>query len=101
MQSEVLPAFRGLSRREIMRGGLYLGGLLVGTGATLFPRQVFASAAAEAQWPAVTQLLDDYVSGGKLPGMIAALGCGSAARSSLPLAVIGNAGRRSISAGTM
>ena len=66
MRSEVLPPFRGLSRREIMRGGLFMG-----AGATLFPRLTFASAAAEAQWPAVTQLLEGYVSGGKLPGMIA------------------------------
>ncbi|MBF5089678.1 beta-lactamase family protein [Novosphingobium sp. NBM11] len=78
MRSEVLPAFQGLSRRDIMRAGM-----LVGAGATLFPRLAFASAAAEAQWPAVTQLLDGYVSGGKLPGMIAALGWGSAAPESI------------------
>jgi CubicO group peptidase (beta-lactamase class C family) len=49
---------------------------LVGANA-LLPRAAWASAAAEARFPAVTAMLDRYVASGKLPGMIAALGWGS------------------------
>lgn len=50
-------------------------GALAGTA--LLPRMAFASAAAEAKFPAVTRMLDGYVGSGKLPGMIAALGWGA------------------------
>ncbi|MFY7836162.1 MAG: serine hydrolase domain-containing protein [Novosphingobium sp.] len=50
-------------------------GALAGT--VLLPRMAFASAAAEARFPAVTRMLDGYVGSGKLPGMIAALGWGA------------------------
>ncbi len=59
-----------LSRRGLI--GSF--GALAGTA--LMPRIAFASAAAEARFPVVTQMLDGYVSSGKLPGIIAALGQG-------------------------
>ncbi len=62
-----------LSRRGLI--GSF--GALAGTA--LMPRMAFASAAAETRFPAVTQMIDGYVSSGKLPGMIAALGQGSSA----------------------
>jgi CubicO group peptidase (beta-lactamase class C family) len=50
-------------------------GALAGTA--FLARTAFASAAAEARFPAVTRMLDGYVGSGKLPGMIAALGWGA------------------------
>ena len=63
-----------LSRRTLLRGAGWLA-----AGAAFAPRLAFASAADEARWPAVTRMLDDYVSSGRLAGMVAALGWGSGA----------------------
>ena len=60
-----------VSRRALL--GAF--GALAGTA--MLPRMAFASAAAEAKFPAVTRMLDGYVGSGKLPGMIAALGWGA------------------------
>ena len=49
-------------------------------GSTLLPRIAWASAAAEASFPAVARMIDGYVGSGKVPGMIAALGTGSSAQ---------------------
>lgn len=63
---------------QISRRGLIASfGALAGT--TLLPRIAWASAAAEASFPAVARMIDGYVGSGKVPGMIAALGTGSSA----------------------
>lgn len=62
-----------LSRRGLI--GSF--GALAGTA--LLPRMAFASAAAEARFPAVSRMIEGYVGSGKLPGMIAAVGQGSSA----------------------
>ena len=61
-----------LSRRALLRGAALLSGGL------LLPSRSFA-AVPEAQWPAVTALLDKYVGARKVSGMVAALGWGSGA----------------------
>ncbi|HVR91311.1 MAG TPA: serine hydrolase domain-containing protein [Novosphingobium sp.] len=70
-----------LSRRAIMRGSAMMGaGALLGT--LPFGRALAFAADApsmEAQWPAVTALLDKYVIARQVPGMVAALGWGTAA----------------------
>ena len=68
-----------LARRGLLRGSALLG---AGAFAGLFPlTRAFAAEAAsiEAQWPTVTAMLDQYVEAKQVPGMIAALGWGSAA----------------------
>ncbi len=55
----------------------FIGSLGLVAGSMALPRMAWASAAAEARFPSVTGMLDGYVSSGKLPGMIAALGWGS------------------------
>lgn len=60
-----------ISRRSLMRGAALLG------ASAALPRMAFANAAAEASFPNVTAFIDSYVSSGRLPGMIAALGWGS------------------------
>ncbi|HQS95452.1 MAG: serine hydrolase [Novosphingobium sp. 17-62-19] len=50
-------------------------GALAGTA--FLPRMAWGSAAAEAKFPTVARMLDGYVSTGKLPGMIAAIGWGA------------------------
>lgn len=67
--SEVLAT--DLSRRNLLRGGA-----LLGAGA-LLPGRAFAASAPEAQWPAVTAMLDKYVGARKVSGMVAAFGWGS------------------------
>jgi CubicO group peptidase (beta-lactamase class C family) len=57
------------SRRALLRGAALLSGGL------LLPSRSFA-AAAEAQWPAVTALLNKYVGARKVSGMVAAFGWG-------------------------
>ena len=68
-----------LSRRAIMRGSAMLGaGALIGT--LPFARALAADMPAiDAQWPAVTALLEKYVGARQVPGMVAALGWGTAA----------------------
>ena len=61
-----------LSRRSLIGDAALLG------AGSLLPRHAFA-AAPEAQWPAVTALLDKYVGARKVSGMVAALGWGSGA----------------------
>lgn len=55
----------------------FIGSLGLVAGSMALPRMAWASAAAEARFPSVTGMLDGYVSSGKLPGMIAALGWGA------------------------
>ena len=64
---------RTLSRRGLIRGAGWLA-----AGAAFAPRLAFASAADEARYPNVTRMIDDYVSSGRLAGMVAALGWGAA-----------------------
>ena len=62
------------SRRAFLGGGLALG------AATLAPRHAFAgSDLAAAHWPTVAQMVDGYVGGGKVSGMVAMLGYGATA----------------------
>ncbi|KPF92166.1 serine hydrolase [Novosphingobium sp. AAP83] len=68
-----------MTTMTISRRGL-LGSLGALAGSTVLPRLSWATAAAaEARFPTVTGMIDAYVSTGKLPGMIAALGLGSSA----------------------
>ncbi|MBF9150560.1 serine hydrolase domain-containing protein [Novosphingobium jiangmenense] len=55
----------------------FIGSLGLVAGSIVLPRLAWASAAAEARFPTVAGMVDGYVSSGKLPGMIAALGWGS------------------------
>lgn len=55
----------------------FIGSLGLVAGSMALPRMARASAAAEARFPTVAGMVDGYVSSGKLPGMIAALGWGS------------------------
>jgi CubicO group peptidase (beta-lactamase class C family) len=60
------------SRRAFLGGGLALG------AATLAPRHAFAgSDMAAAHWPTVARMVDDYVGGGKVSGMVSVLGFGA------------------------
>ena len=61
------------SRRAFLGGGLALG------AAALSPRHAFAAGdMAAAHWPAVARMVDGYVGGGKVSGMVAMLGYGAA-----------------------
>jgi CubicO group peptidase (beta-lactamase class C family) len=66
-----------ISRRALLRGSALLGAGFAGSVA--LPRWVYASAAAEAQFPNVARLASDYVGAGKLANVVAALGFGSSA----------------------
>ena len=60
------------NRRAFLGGGLALG------AAALAPRHAFAASdMAAAHWPAVAKLVDDYVGGGRVSGMVAMLGYGA------------------------
>ena len=65
-----------LSRRSLLRSAGWLGAGLAGS--SFLPARAFADPSAEAMYPAVTNLAEEYVSAGKLPGVVAALGWGSA-----------------------
>lgn len=68
-----------MTTMTISRRGL-IGSLAALSGTAALPRLSWANAAAaEARFPTVTGLIESYVSKGKLPGMIAALGQGSSA----------------------
>ena len=61
------------SRRAFLGGGLALG------AAALSPRHAFAAGdMAAAHWPTVARMVDGYVGGGKVSGMVAMLGYGAA-----------------------
>ena len=61
------------SRRAFLGGGLALG------AAALSPRHAFAAVdMAAMHWPAVARMVDGYVGGGKVSGMVAMLGYGAA-----------------------
>lgn len=61
------------SRRVFLGGGLALG------AAALSPRHAFAAGdMAAMHWPAVARMVDGYVGGGKVSGMVAMLGYGAA-----------------------
>ena len=60
------------SRRAFLGGGLALGAM------ALSPRHAFAADLGEQHWPHVAQMVDGYVSGGKVSGMVAMLGYGAA-----------------------
>ena len=60
------------SRRAFLGGGLALG------AAALGPRHAFAgSDLAAAHWPTVARMIDDYVGGGRVSGMVSVLGFGA------------------------
>lgn len=61
------------SRRDVLRSGA-----LLGAGLAFGPRLALASAAVDARYPAVTGLVDRYAGGGKLSGLVAAIGWGEA-----------------------
>lgn len=61
------------SRRDVLRSGA-----LLGAGLAFGPRMALASAAVDARYPAVTGLVDRYAGGGKLSGLVAAIGWGEA-----------------------
>ena len=65
-----------MNAMTISRRGL-IGSLGALAGTAALPHLSWANAASEARFPAVTSLIDAYVTTGKLPGMIAALGQGS------------------------
>jgi CubicO group peptidase (beta-lactamase class C family) len=65
-----------LSRRSLLRSASWLGAGLAGS--SLLPARAFADPSAEQMYPAVTNLAQDYVASGKLSGVVAALGWGSA-----------------------
>ena len=69
-----------LSRRSLLRSAGWLGAGLAGS--SLLPMRALADLvpdpAAEQMYPALTNLLYDYVASGKLPGALAAIGWGSA-----------------------
>ncbi|HCF24680.1 MAG TPA: serine hydrolase [Novosphingobium sp.] len=71
-----------LSRRNLLRGSAWLG---AGAALSALPlaealaKAKAAPRAIDADWPAVTAMLDKYVSQRKVAGMVAALGWGTAA----------------------
>ena len=65
-----------ISRRSLLRGSAMLGAGLAGSAA--LPRWAYASAAAEAQFPAVARMVSDYVGANKLANAVAAIGFGGA-----------------------
>lgn len=75
------PDDLALSRRNLLRGTAWLGagaalsGLPLGSALARTPA---APAMVDAHWPAVTALLDRYVGGRQVAGMVAALGWGTA-----------------------
>ena len=60
------------TRRSFLGGGLALGAM------ALAPRRALAAELADQHWPHVAQMVDGYVSAGKVSGMVAMLGYGSA-----------------------
>jgi CubicO group peptidase (beta-lactamase class C family) len=64
-----------LSRRSLLRSAGWLGAGLAGS--TLLPGRLLAQASAEEMYPALTNLVYDYVASGRLAGAVAALGWGS------------------------
>lgn len=78
-------------RRALLRGGAVLGGGAVLAGLPL--ARLLAQAAsrnAEAQWPAVTALVEDYAGTRKVANMVATLGWGQRAATTIargPLAI--------------
>ncbi len=75
MGSERFDALE-LSRRAILRGGAILSAG-AGLGALPFGSRMALAQDAAAHWPAVTAMLDSYVSSRKLAGMIVAMGWGT------------------------
>ncbi|MBK6800790.1 MAG: beta-lactamase family protein [Novosphingobium sp.] len=64
-----VPDHYPLSRRALLRGSA-----LLGVGALLGGKAVAQSGGIEAEWPAVTALVERYVKSRKVAGMVAALG---------------------------
>ncbi len=65
-----------LSRRSLLRSAGWFGASLAGSA--LLPARLLAQPSAEEMYPAVTNLAYDYVASGRLAGVVAALGWGSA-----------------------
>lgn len=65
-----------LSRRSLLRSAGWLGAGLAGSA--LGPARLLAQPSAEDMYPAVTNLVYDYVASGRLPGAVAAIGWGNA-----------------------
>lgn len=68
-----------LSRRALLRGSALLGAGAALGALPAFRGMAFAADGIEAQWPAVTALIEKYVAAREVSGMIAALGWGGAA----------------------
>ncbi|WP_421837219.1 serine hydrolase domain-containing protein [Novosphingobium sp.] len=66
-----------LSRRSLLRSAGWLGAGLAGSA--LVPSRLLAQPSPEEMYPAVTNLVYDYVASGRLPGAVAALGWGNGA----------------------
>ncbi|MBX9664332.1 serine hydrolase domain-containing protein [Novosphingobium sp.] len=71
MQDQTLQ----LSRRSLLRSAGWLGAGLAGSA--LMPGRLMAQPTPEQMYPALTNLVYEYVASGKLAGAVAALGWGS------------------------
>lgn len=71
MQDQMLQ----LSRRSLLRSAGWLGAGLAGSA--LMPGRLLAQPTPEQMYPALTNLVYEYVASGKLAGAVAALGWGS------------------------
>ena len=71
MQDQTLQ----LSRRSLLRSAGWLSAGLAGSA--LMPARLLAQPSVEQMYPALTNLVYEYVASGRLPGAVAALGWGS------------------------
>ena len=67
------------SRRALLRAGGFVGSAAALSGLPLAPLLARRKATADSAWPTVSAMVGRYVTDGKVPGMIAALGFGNAA----------------------
>lgn len=65
------------SRRSLLRSAGWFGAGLAGSA--LMPARLLALSSAEAMYPTLTSLVDEYVASGRLAGATAAIGWGDAA----------------------
>ena len=84
------------------RGFLGWSGALVAAGATtaLVPAQLWARAAAE-KYPTIKAQFDSYVSSGKLPGLLASIGNGSATPDVIAVGTIAQGNRTPVDMDTL
>ena len=67
------------SRRDLLRSSAWLGGAALLSGAPLIPAWARGIKRGDAAWPAVSAMINRYVTDHKVAGMIAALGWGDKA----------------------